>query len=191
MSESGRVVVGVSGSPSSLHALRVAVGEARRSGRALLAVLAWEPVGGEIAYHRAPCLELLRMWEDAAAWRLRNSFDEAFGAVPGDVPTQLRWVRGDAGSVLVGTADRPGDLLVVGAGPRGRLDRLLHGGTARHCVARAGCQVLAVPPPELLRDLPRRERHCLPVPPQALTGPTAPTPGDRTRRGPSGRTETV
>jgi nucleotide-binding universal stress UspA family protein len=176
MSEPGRVVVGVSGSPGSLQALRAAVDEARSRDAALIAVLAWTPAGGEFAYHRAPCLELLRMSERDAAWRLRNSFDEAFGTVPGDVRVELALIRGEAGAVLVGAADRPGDLLVVGAGPHGRIDRILHGATARYCVARAGCRVLTVPPPELLRELPRRRRHRPAAAPQQWPWPAAPGP---------------
>ncbi|TGA93813.1 universal stress protein, partial [Streptomyces sp. MZ04] len=49
-----RVVVGVSGSPASLAALRVGVDEARRAGRVLVAVIAWEPPEGEGLYARRP-----------------------------------------------------------------------------------------------------------------------------------------
>jgi nucleotide-binding universal stress UspA family protein len=162
----GRVVVGVSGTPSSLQALRVAVGEAQRAGVGLRAVVAWVPVGGEIAYHRAPCPDLLRLWEEEAQWRLRNAFDEAFGGVPtvpGIPGIELVSLRGTAGPALVAAADRPDDLLVLSAGPRGGLARLTHGATARYCVAHATCQVLTVPMPELLATLPRRLRHRRPV----------------------------
>ncbi|SEK50952.1 universal stress protein [Streptacidiphilus jiangxiensis] len=163
MSQPGRVVVGVSGTPSSLQALRVAMGEAQREGVGLRAVVAWVPVGGEIAYRRAPCPELLRIWEQEAQWRLRNAFDEAFGGVP-DVPAlELVSLRGSAGPALVAAADRPDDLLVLAAGPRGGLARLTHGATARYCVAHAACPVLTVPAPALLADLPRRLRHRRPV----------------------------
>ncbi|MYT71717.1 MULTISPECIES: universal stress protein [unclassified Streptomyces] len=50
----GRVVVGVSGSPASLAAVRSAVDQARGSGRPLLAVVAWEPPEGEKLYSRWP-----------------------------------------------------------------------------------------------------------------------------------------
>ncbi|MEZ0070411.1 nucleotide-binding universal stress UspA family protein [Streptacidiphilus sp. MAP12-20] len=178
MTEPGRIVVGVSGTPTSLQALRVAVAETRRTGVALRAVLAWAPPGGELSYRRAPCPPLLRFWEDEAAWRLRNCFDEAFGAVPHDVPVQLDLVRSDPGAALVDSADRPEDLLVVGAGARGTVTRLFHGATTRYCVANAGCRVLTVPPPALLSELPRRLRHSVPAPPQEILRPplTAPEP---------------
>ncbi|WP_323186048.1 universal stress protein [Streptomyces sp. NBC_00047] len=53
---------------------------------------------------------------------------------------------GGAGPVLTRTADRDGDLLVVGA----RRRRLLPGfSTARYCAAHAPCPVLVVPLPTL------------------------------------------
>jgi len=75
---SRRVIAGVSGSLRSLGALRAAVAEARSARAGLLAVLAWAPAGGEIAYVRAPCPLLLRLWEQAAHERIRDAFDEAF-----------------------------------------------------------------------------------------------------------------
>ena len=166
MSQPGRVVVGVSGTPSSLQALRVAVSEARRGEAALLAVVAWTPAGGEIAYRRSPCPELLRIWEDEAQWRLRNAFDEAFGAVPALPDIELISMRAAPGPALVAAADRADDLLVLGAGPRGGVARLFHGATARYCVAHAPCPVLTVPAPELLAELPRRLRHSRPITPR-------------------------
>jgi nucleotide-binding universal stress UspA family protein len=169
MSHSGRVVVGVSGTPTSLEALRAAVAEARTSRSQLVAVLAWTPPGGEISCRSAPCPPLLREWEDEAAWRLRNTFDEAFGGVPQDLTVELITVRGDAGVALVYVADQADDLLVVGAGPCGGLARLFHGATARYCVGHARCRVLTVPAPELLAALPRPLRHRAPTAPRELT----------------------
>ena len=51
---SRRVIAGVSGSLRSLGALQAAVAEARSAEVPLVAVLAWAPAGGEIAYLRAP-----------------------------------------------------------------------------------------------------------------------------------------
>ncbi|WP_063775007.1 universal stress protein, partial [Streptacidiphilus anmyonensis] len=151
MPDARRVVVGVSGTPSSLEALRVGLAEARRRGVPLLAVLAWLPVGAQVGYRHMPCPPPLTEWEREAEWRLRNAFDEAFGGVPGDVPVELLLIRGPAGSALVDAAEREDDLLVLGSGPREWPARLLHGATARYCVSRATCHVLTVPPPALLR----------------------------------------
>jgi nucleotide-binding universal stress UspA family protein len=160
----GRVVVGVSGTPSSLEALRTAVAQARRRQERLLAVLCWQPPGGEVTYARAPSPDLVQLWQGEAAARLRNSFDEALGGPPEGIDLEPLVVRGGPGPSLVAIADRPGDLLVVGGGERGWPARLFHGRTARYCVAHASCPVLAVPPPALLSALPPLERHRLPRP---------------------------
>ena len=49
-----RVIVGASGSPGSLRALRHAEDLARHSDATLMPVLAWVPPGGELAA-RQPC----------------------------------------------------------------------------------------------------------------------------------------
>jgi nucleotide-binding universal stress UspA family protein len=146
-----RVIAGVSGSLRSLGALRAAVAEARSAGAALQAVLAWSPAGGEIAYMRAPCPLLLRLWEQEASERLRDAFDEAFGGVPAP-----------PGPALVELADQHDDLLVVGYGGRSRLGYTVHGTVTRYCMAHARCPVLTVPPPELIRELRPRRHHWRP-----------------------------
>ena len=162
MADGGRrIIAGVSGSLRSLGALRAGVAEARSAGAPLIAVLAWVPVGGEYAYRRAPCPVLLRVWEQAARQRLDAAFDEAFGGLPAGVCVQRVVLRGKPGPVLVRLADRPGDLLVVGAGGHGRVGLVRPGAVSRHCLARARCPVLAVPPPDLIasvRSRPHRWR---------------------------------
>jgi nucleotide-binding universal stress UspA family protein len=152
-----RVIAGVSGSVRSLAALRVGAAEARSAGAELLPVLAWTPPGGELAYARSPCPLLLRVWEQEARERLRIALDEAFGGMPGGLVVHPVIVRGPPGPALVGTADRPDDLLVVGCGRRGWLGRVVHGAVSRYCLAHVGCPVLAVPAPEMIREL--RSRH--------------------------------
>jgi nucleotide-binding universal stress UspA family protein len=148
----GRVVVGVSGSPASLEALRVGVAEARLRGCPVLAVLAWTPPGGELSGRAARIpAALLREWADAARRRLRTAFEEAMGGVPRDVDVSLCIWRGPAGRVLPVAADRPEDLLVVSAGTAGPVRRGYAGSVPRACLARARCRVLVVPPPSLVR----------------------------------------
>jgi nucleotide-binding universal stress UspA family protein len=153
MTQGGRVLVGVSGSLWSLAALHRAVDEARRGGVELKAVMAWAPVGGEMAYRRAPCPPLLAEWENAAAERLAQAFRDAFGGYPDGVRLSLVTARGEPGPALTELADRPDDLLVISTGRQGRLTRIFHGGVSRYCLAHARCDVLAVPPSELMRDL--------------------------------------
>ena len=116
--DSRQIIAGVSGSLRSLGALRAAAEEARSARAGLLAVLAWSPAGGEIAYRRAPCPPLLRLWEQEASERLRDAFDQAFGGQPGGVAVRQLVVRAAPGPALVELADRRDDLLVVGYGGR-------------------------------------------------------------------------
>jgi nucleotide-binding universal stress UspA family protein len=111
---------------------------------------------------RAPCPLLLRLWEQEACERLRDAFDEAFGVMPSDVAVRQLVVRAAPGPALVELADRRDDLLVVGYGGRSRLGYAVHGAVTRYCMAHARCPVLAVPPPELIRELRPRRHHWRP-----------------------------
>ncbi len=77
MSGSARVIVGVSGSPGSLPALRYAENLARRDDAPLLAVHAWIPPGGDIAERRCPSSHLRQIWAQAALDRLMAALDAA------------------------------------------------------------------------------------------------------------------
>ncbi|MGW3227052.1 universal stress protein [Kitasatospora sp. NPDC001095] len=149
-----RIVVGVSGSLGSLAALHHAVAEARRTDAEVLGVLCWTPPGDELGYRRTPCPPVVDAGRDAAVARLRQALDEAFAGRHAGVRLRCQAVRGDTGHTLVRCADRPGDLLVLGAGrERGPLARLVHPSVAAYCVRHATCPVLAVPQPPLQRDL--------------------------------------
>lgn len=147
MSTVQRVVLGMSGSLGNLSALHAAVAEARRSHVPLLAVHAWTPVGGDVAYRRAPCPPLFAAWQKHAEDLLTHAFEAAFGGLPADLDVALAPVRGAAVPVLVQAADRAGDLLVLGAGRRSRLGRVVHGHVTRACATRAHCPILVVPQP--------------------------------------------
>ncbi|WP_371656466.1 MULTISPECIES: universal stress protein [unclassified Streptomyces] len=154
-----RVVVGVSGRLGSLTALHRAAVEARRSGATLCAVLAWAPPGGELGHRESPTLDLLAECRRIAGEQLLNAFDCAFGPSGPGVPLQGLVVRGRPGPALVEAAGRSGDLLVVGAGTRGRLRRMARPSVARYCLAHATCPVLAVPPSPLQRELDAVQRR--------------------------------
>ncbi len=142
MEKAGRVVVGVHDSLAGLRALRLAVAEARRREATLHAVrVSLVPSQGF-----GPAL----LAEDRRA--IEHAFATALGGFPTDLDVEMVALLGSPGPALTGYACRETDLLVVGAGRRGRLRRLLRGGgVAGHCVAHATCQVLAVPPQQLAR----------------------------------------
>ncbi|WP_436842915.1 universal stress protein [Streptomyces collinus] len=81
--------------------------------------------------------------------RLLGALREVFGGTDTGSAGQALVVRGAPGPALVRTADRDDDLLLVGAGGRGRLRRALWPSVSRYCLAHAGCPVLAVPPSPL------------------------------------------
>lgn len=111
----GRIVAGVSGSLGSLAALHRAVGLARQAEAELLVVLVWTPPGGEYGFRRAPCPPLLSTCRDAAVQRLREAMAQAFPTGGVGVRLSCVAVRGEPGAALVAAADRPDDLLVIGA----------------------------------------------------------------------------
>ena len=159
MAERTRVIVGVSGSLSSLTALHQAVEEARLRDAVLVPVLAWTPAGGELEYRRRPCPRLLEACEQAARKRLDTAFEQAFGGYPEGLVVQPMVVRcRNAGQALVEIANRPDDLLVVSTGRLGRLGRMFHSTVSRYVRAHAVCGVVPVPPSELLETLERATR---------------------------------
>ena len=150
----GRLIVGTSGSPGSLHALRYGEVLARAHDAALIPVLAWE-IPGDNRGRIQPASELGRACRDLACQRLREALIAVWGEVPSDPLVQPHVERGPAGWVLVNLACRPDDVLVVGAGRRGALGRLAFSRVSGYCVAHAQGPVMAVPPPALARELGR------------------------------------
>jgi nucleotide-binding universal stress UspA family protein len=148
-----RVIVGASGSPGSLRALRYAEDLARAHDATVIPILAWAPPGGDVADRRSPCGYLRRIWKEDACRRLRHALIAAWGEVPDGLLVQPFVQRGEAGRVLVSMACCPGDLLVVGAGRRGALARIVSGKVSRYCLAHAQCPVLAIPPPAFAQEV--------------------------------------
>jgi nucleotide-binding universal stress UspA family protein len=142
-----RVIVGASGSPGSLRALRYAEELARAHDAILIPVLAWVPPGGDIADRCTPSGYLRRIWAEDARQRLRAALMAAWGEVPDNPSVRPLVRRGEAGWILVSTACDHGDLLVVGVGRRVGLARVISGKVRRYCLAHAHCPVLTVPPP--------------------------------------------
>ena len=152
-----RLIVGTSGSPGSLQALRYAENLAHIFDAALIPVLAWQPPGGDHDEWIPASAELRRTCRDLARQQLRDALLAVWGEVPCDPRVQPCIERGPAGQVLVSLACCSGDVLVIGAGRRTSLTRVACSGVSRYCLAHARCPVLAVPPPALAHEL-RRAR---------------------------------
>ncbi len=148
-----KVIAGVSGSAGSLQALRYAAGLARQHDALLVPVLAWTPPGGDLADRRYPSPQLREIWAQNAEDRLREAVNLAIGGTPEGMGFAPEAVRGEAGQVLTGMAADPGDVLVIGAGRRGAVRRLLACSVVRYCLSRSSCPVVAVPAPELAGEL--------------------------------------
>ncbi|KUN82222.1 hypothetical protein AQJ66_22385 [Streptomyces bungoensis] len=145
-----RFVVGVSGSPGSLTALGRAADEARHRGAELWPVLTWQAPEGDVAARRCPAsTSMVPEWERLARERLVAALRDVFGSTGTGLAGHALVVRGAPGPALVRTADRDDDVLVIGAGGRGRLHRALWPSVSRYCLAHAACPVLAVPPSPL------------------------------------------
>ena len=147
-----RLIVGTSGSPGSLQALRYGEGLVRAHNAVLIPVIAWELPGGDRAYRIGPSHELGKACQELASRQLRDALIAVWGEVPDDPLVQPRVERGSAGWVLVHLACQPGDVLVLGAGRRGALGRLVFSKVSRYCLAHAQSPVIAVPPPALARE---------------------------------------
>ena len=140
----GRVVLGVSGSPENLNALRHAVQLARHYDATLIAVNA-QAVRSRLTHARRGS----PVWQHSASLVVRTAFENGLGGLPPDIECVLLAAPGNPGPALVATADRVNDVLVLGT-PRHRGPRLAGRRTiAGYCVDHAVCSVLTVPRPPL------------------------------------------
>jgi nucleotide-binding universal stress UspA family protein len=139
----GRVVLGVSGSPENLHALRHAVQLARHYEATLIAVNAQAVRPRPTLPRRAS-----PVWQHSASLVVRTAFDDGLGGLPQDVECVLLAAPGRPGPALVAVADRANDVLVLGTARR-RGARLARRTIAAYCIDHAVCSVLAVPSPPL------------------------------------------
>ena len=153
MFRADRLIVGTSGSPGSLQALRYGDGLARAQGAVLIPVIAWEPPGGDRDERFQNSGYLRQACQDLACQQLRDALIAVWGEIPPSQLVQPLIARGPAGRVLVDLACHPGDLLIVGAGRRGTLARVAFSRVNRYCLAHAQCPILAIPPPALAREL--------------------------------------
>ncbi len=138
-----KIVAGIDGSPSSRHALRWALEEARRTGATVEAVHVWHyPALAYSGMMTAPMVGHDELEADA-----RSVLDHEVDAVLADAtdpPAVNRVVvEGSAAEQLVEQA-KDAELLVVGHRGLGGFATLLLGSVAHQCSAHATCPVLVV-----------------------------------------------
>jgi nucleotide-binding universal stress UspA family protein len=143
---SGRIVVGVDGSPQSKGAVTWALEEACVHGDEVVLVHAWEyPAILAISYGGATAPVFTRSEvEDLSHQLLEKAADEARARAPGlTISTCL--VPGHPGHVLIDAA-KGARLLVVGSRGLGGFKGLLMGSVSTSCAHHACCPVVIVPP---------------------------------------------
>jgi nucleotide-binding universal stress UspA family protein len=141
-SGSGRIVVGVDGSPYSEEALRWAIGQARLTGQPVDAVISWRvPVD-----YGVTTLAVLD-WRADATSTLEDTVARAVDPADADRVSQ-RVEMGHAAKVLLDAA-ADAALLVVGSRGRGGFTGMLLGSVSQHVIARAACPVVVVRAPAI------------------------------------------
>lgn len=134
----GKVIVGVDGSPSSKAALRWAARNCEATGNTIEAVIAWEYPRN---YGWAVVME---EWHpDVEADKaLQQALDDVFGENrPAGLVASSR--RGAARSVLI-EASEGAEMLVVGSRGHGGFTGLLLGSVSAACAEHAKCPVVVV-----------------------------------------------
>lgn len=135
--DTGRIVVGIDGSPSSLDALAWAARQADLTGSILEIVMTWE-------------------WPSSYGWAVpvpndfdpeedvRKSLESAVERVRTEHPAltiDSRLVSGHPAPILV-EASKGADLLVVGSRGHGEFVGMLIGSVSEHCATNGHCPVL-------------------------------------------------
>ncbi len=138
--ESGRIVVGVDGSPSSTEALRWAKRLALSLGATIQVVNAWEYPYTD-ATMPLPAMD----WEQFSRDTVEQSVGEVFGdARPAGLVTTVE--EGHPARTLVDAA-RGATMIIVGSRGLGGFYGLLIGSVSRYVAEHATCPVLLVPEP--------------------------------------------
>jgi nucleotide-binding universal stress UspA family protein len=93
----GRLVVGASGSPGSIRALRYAQDLACRNDVPLVAVLAWVPPGGDIAERRCSLCSPPPRLGGRRTGAAQGALDAAWGGVAPGLDIKPVVIRGEPG----------------------------------------------------------------------------------------------
>jgi nucleotide-binding universal stress UspA family protein len=138
----GRIVVGVDGSPSSKEALAWAVRQAERTESTVEAVTAWHyPVVLAAPFGPASVLPETAFAEVAAHVLSQVVSETVDPAGPVKVSSMVR--EGTPAGVLLAAA-QGADLLVVGSRGHGGFTEALLGSVSQHCIHHAKCPIVII-----------------------------------------------
>jgi nucleotide-binding universal stress UspA family protein len=143
--DGGRVVVGVDGSPGSVHALAWAGREARLRNVTLEVVAAWTYPTPVLLVPVAPDPPQVKTLRKEAREMIERALEKVADDVAG-VDVERRVVEGDTSAALLDRA-KGADLLVVGSRGLGGFRGLLLGSVSQQCVQHAASPVVVIPPP--------------------------------------------
>jgi nucleotide-binding universal stress UspA family protein len=138
-----QIVVGVDGSPESIHALRWAASYASATSATVTAVLSWHYPS---AVGPAPTGIAPKGISDEVRASMQEVLDKAVAEVFGSpAPAGLRTkvAYGHPADTLIDESQRA-DLLVVGNRGHGKFTGMLVGSVSIHCVSHALCPVVVV-----------------------------------------------
>ena len=143
--DSARIVVGIDGSPGSLHALSWAAREARLRSATLEVVAAWTYPTLVLLVPVAPDPPLVKTLRKQAREMIESALEKVADDVAG-IDIDCRALEGDTPAVLLERA-KSADLLVVGSRGLGGFRGLLLGSVSQQCVQHASSPVAVVPSP--------------------------------------------
>jgi nucleotide-binding universal stress UspA family protein len=141
--QSGRIVVGVDGSPSSKQALIWALRQAELTGASVEAVIAWHyPIAGAgIPFEPAGTM-VDADFEEIARMVLTNAITEVVDPAS-PVKISSTAIEGNAAQVLLDAAVGA-ELLVVGSRGHGGFVGALLGSVSQHCAHHAPCPLVII-----------------------------------------------
>lgn len=144
MATSGRIVVGVDGSPASRAALAWAIDEARLRHAIVEAVHVWRIPAVPLTSYGGEALPVIvpETIAKAAGDLLRETVSAVQGAAP-EVSVTTTLVEGHPAEALV-SASGEADLLVVGSRGHGGFAGLLLGSVSNHVAHHARCPVVVI-----------------------------------------------
>ena len=155
-----RIIVGIGDAEAGGAVLGAAIAEARARGSEVVAVRTWGPLADPSPRDAVPAGaedELI----GAATDEITRAVAAA-GGTPDDVPLTHHVLEGPTGAALVATANRPGDVIMIGRSRHHLARRAVFGSVPDYVMDHATCPVIILPVPRPAR--PSARHHASPAP---------------------------